>query len=107
LYFIGKMRFVSRVPIYKQISFWICVGLFIHFSGNFFYYLLITSTKDVALIMQMKVVGSIVSITKDIILSLAWFAHERVETAADIIHIPDGLDLDADLPTIRKTNPNA
>lgn len=104
-YFFEKMKFVSKIPLHKQISFWLCVGLLIYFSGNFFYYLLITSTNDLNVVKQMKIVGGIVNITKDLILSFAWFAHERVETDSDIIKIPDGLGLDDDLPFIKKPNP--
>lgn len=100
-YFFEKMKFISSVPLYKQISFWLCVGLFIYFSGNFFYYLMITSTKDVSINKQMKVITAIINILKDIILSLAWFAHERTETDVDIIKFPNGLGLDDDLPFIK------
>ncbi len=51
----------------------------------------------------MKIVYAIVSITKDLILSLAWLAHERPEIDADTIKFPNGLGLDDDLPF---TKPN-
>jgi hypothetical protein len=95
---------VSAIPLYRLTSFWICVGLFIYFSGNFFYFLLISTNKDPNYLNQMRIVYSIVNITKDIILSLAWFAHERSETDADILKIPDGLGLDDDLPFNPTTN---
>ena len=37
-----------------------------------------------------------VSISKDIILALAWLAHERIETDSDILTIPDEMQLDDD-----------
>jgi hypothetical protein len=103
-YFYTKMKIVSIYPLYKLISFWLCVGLFIYFSGNLFYLLFIMSIKDAALNSQMKIVYTVVSITKDLILSFAWLAHERIETEADIIKIPDGLGLDDDLPFLKQTN---
>ena len=106
-YFFEKMNFVSTHPLYKTISFWLCVGLFIYFSGNFFYLLFIKSTKDIEQIASMKIVYTIVSITKDIVLALAWFAHERNETNDSIITIPDGLNLDGDIPLTTRLNPNA
>ncbi len=106
-YFFEKMNFVSKYQLYKTISFWLCVGLFIYFSGNFFYLLFIMSTKDVQQIASMKIVYTIVSITKDIVLALAWFAHEHNETNDSIITIPDGLNLDGDIPLTTRLNPNA
>jgi hypothetical protein len=102
-YFFEKMRVISRIPIYQSISFWLCVGLFFYFSGSFFFLLLVNTSKNIAFILQMKIVYSIVTIIKDIILSLAWFAHEHIETNADIIKFPNGLGLDDDLPF---TKPN-
>ncbi len=96
------MQVVSIYPLYKSISFWLCTGLFIYFSGNLFYLLFIMSVKDQALNNLMKVIYTIVSISKDIVLSLAWFAHEPEETDASIIKIPDGLGLDDDLPFLTK-----
>jgi hypothetical protein len=102
-YFFEKIRIISIYPLYKSISFWLCVGLFIYFTGNFFFLLLANSSKDIAFIKQMRIVNGIVSISKDIILALAWFAQERPETDADIIKFPNGLGLDDDLPF---TKPN-
>ncbi len=103
-YFYEKMNLVSKNPIYNSISFWICVGLFIYFTGNFFFYLLVTSSKDIVLLKKMKIIYALVSISKDLILAFAWFAHERIETDADIIKVPDGLGLDDDLPFLKQTN---
>jgi hypothetical protein len=97
-YFFEKMRIVTRTPLYQSISFWLCVGLFLYFAGNFFFLLLLNTSKDASFIKQMKIVYSIVTISKDIILALAWFAHEPIETNADIIKFPNGLGLDDDLP---------
>ncbi len=103
-FFFEKMRIVSVIPVYQSISFWLAVGLFVYFTGNFFFLLLVNSSKNIEFIKQMNIVNSIVSITKDIILALAWFAHERTETDADILTIPDGLGLDDDLPYNPPTN---
>jgi hypothetical protein len=100
------MKIVSRIPLYKTISFWLCVGLFIYFSGNFFFLLLSTSSKDKAFISQMRTINSIVTFAKDIILALAWFAHEKIETEADIIHLPDDLGLDDGLDEMIKSSKN-
>lgn len=103
-YFYERMKIVTSNPSYNKISYWLVIGLFTYFAGNFFYYLMLTTTNNLELIKQMKFVTIIVNITKDIILSLAWFAHERTETDADILTIPDGLGLDDDLPINPTTN---
>lgn len=104
-YFVSKMLENSSIVLHKQISFWVCVGLFIHFSGNFFFYLLISSidkTKDALLFSQMLSITSIINILKDIILALAWLAHERTETPNDKIVFPEGVDFDEPFPFISK-----
>jgi len=103
-YFYEKMSLVSRIPLYHSISFWLCVGLFIYFTGTFFYFLIVNSAKDPDLIKLMKVIYSIVSISKDVILSLAWFAHERVQNDSDILRIPDEMQLDDDFIVSKQTN---
>ena len=35
-YFFELMKNSLLVPVYQSISFWICVGLFLYFTGNFF-----------------------------------------------------------------------
>jgi len=84
-------------PLYQSISFWLCVGFFIYFTGNFFYLLFLTSTSDKKLVTEMKIVYTIVTITKDIILCLAWFAQEHNETKEEELRIPEDLHLDEDL----------
>lgn len=88
------MQTVVFYPLYQTISFWICVGLFLYFTGNFFFLLLIKSTNDVHVKIQMKTLYSFVTITKNIFLSVALFASEINEGKNDNIEIPDYLDLD-------------
>ncbi len=104
-YFYEKMNVVSSIPLLRSISFWICIGLFIYFTGNLFFFLLITSASDKE-INQMFLIYSGVTITKNLILAAAWFANERIQTDADIIQIPENMNLDDDDFTfIKNTNP--
>ena len=96
-YFYEKMRIVTIYPLYQSISFWLCVGLFIYFTGNFFYLLFTSTSKDPSFIKQMKEVYSIVNIVKDLILGLAWFAYEQKEKIEDELSLPKDLHLDDDL----------
>ena len=88
------MQTVVFYPLYQTITFWICVGLFLYFTGNFFFLLLIKSTSDIHVKIQMKTLYSFVTITKNIFLSVALFASEINEGKNDNIEIPDYLDLD-------------
>lgn len=103
-YFFEKMRVVSIHPLYESISFWICVGLFIYFAGNFFYLLFVTNTQNIELVKQLKIVYSTVTIAKNIILSIAWFFKEHIETKEDELTIPDHVNLDDDLSFTLPTN---
>ena len=104
-YFYEKMNIISSIPLFKSISFWLCVGLFIYFTGNLFFLLFINSTFDKDFIKQMFLIYSCVTITKNIILATAWFAEETVQTDADIIQIPENMKLDDDFNFTRNTNP--
>ena len=104
-YFYEKMRIVTIYPLYQSISFWLCVGLFIYFTGNFFYLLFTSTSKDPSFIKQMKEVYSFINIVKDLILGLAWFAYEQKETIEDELSIPKDLHLDDDLSFTLPTNP--
>lgn len=99
------MTVVSNIPLFKSISFWICVGLFIYFTGNLFFLLFIWSTSDKGLLKEMFIIYSLVTISKNIILASAWFANERITTDADIIHLPENMKLDDDFTFINTTNP--
>ena len=104
-YFYEKISIISSIPLFKSISFWLCVGLFIYFTGNLFFLLLIPSTSDKEILKQMFLIYSGVTITKNLILSTAWFANETVQTDADIIKLPENMNLDDDFNFTRNTNP--
>ena len=99
------MNIVSSIPLFNSISFWLCVGLFIYFTGNLFYLLFITSTKDEKLQIEMQTIYSCVTIAKNIILAAAWFAHEKLQTDADIIQLPENMKLDDDFTFTNTSNP--
>ena len=94
-FFYEKMKTVVLYPLYQTITFWICVGFFLYFTGNFFFFLFIKSTSDQHIKMQMKFIYNIVTISKNIFLGFAFFANEVVESKDDNLEIPDNLDLDS------------
>lgn len=94
-YFYEKMKTEVLRPLYQSIIFWLCVGLFIYFSGNFFYLVLIQSTNDPILINQLRVIYSIVTITKNVLLSFSFFANEIKERVINDFNIPDEINLDS------------
>ena len=65
---------------------------------------MVNSSKNPSFLKLTKIIYIIVSISKDIILSLAWFAHERLETDSDILRIPDGMQLDDDFIVSKQNN---
>ena len=98
------MKNVSSIPLFTSISFWLCVGLFIYFTGNLFFLLCLPSTSNKELLKPMFLIYSFVTITKNLILAGAWFAHERTITDADIITLPDNMNLDDDFNFINTSN---
>lgn len=93
-FFYEKMKVVNASPIHHSISFWICVGLFIYFTGNFFFFLFVNSSTDPEFAKQMKIVYSFVTIIKNILLCLALFAHENEGKTKDSFQLPEELKLD-------------
>jgi hypothetical protein len=95
-YFYEKMKLVVEYPLYQSISFWICVGLFLYFTGNFFFLILLEYKSDVHIKTQLGLIYSIVTISKNIFLSLAFFAKEQeVNSVNTRFNIPDEINLDS------------
>lgn len=95
-YFFERMNTLVAHPIYHSISFWICVGLLLYFSGNFFIFLLSNSSHEKGFISQIKVIYSFVTITKNILLSVAFFANDLPENSNDNnFQFPEELNLDS------------
>lgn len=75
------------------------MGLFIYFTGNFFYFLFINSSKDKQFVEQMKFIYSFVTICKNIILSIAFLVKEETEFQKNkAFDMPNELDLDSFSP---------
>ncbi len=102
-YFYEKLRFVTSYPLLKSISFWISIGLFVYFTGNFFYLLFVGTSKDPVIIKNLLIIATLVNIVKDIILSLAWLAREPNATENTELYLSDDLHLD-DIPLTHQTN---
>lgn len=99
------MQTVLQYPLYQLISFWVAVGMLLNFSGNFFYMMLILEYEDKETLIQMKVIYSIVSIIKDVVMSLALLGKEPEDNVSsnDFI-LPENLDLDEFNPTNLKND---
>ena len=52
----------------------------------------------------MQIIYSCVTIAKNLIIAFAWLAHERLETNADILQMPDDMQLDDDFIVSNQTN---
>ena len=94
-FFFEKMKTVVMYPLYQTISFWICVAFFLYFSGTFFFFLFSQSSLDPQFKNQMKLIYGLVTLSKNIILSLALFANEQDESAVEEkLNLPDNINLD-------------
>ena len=93
-FFYEKMKTVVLYPLYQLASFWICVGFFLYFTGNFFFLLFIKSSIDKEFKILMNTIYGIVTITKNILLCISLFATENIELAEDELHMPSDLNLD-------------
>ena len=93
-FFYEKMKTVVMYPLYQSASFWICVGFFLYFTGNFFFLLFVKSSGDKQFIQQMNIIYGLVTVIKNILLCLSLFANENVEQSDEELHIPSNLNLD-------------
>jgi hypothetical protein len=89
------MKTVVMYPLYQTISFWICVAFFLYFSGTFFFFLFSQSSLDPQFKKQMKLIYGLVTLSKNIILSLSLFANEQEENnLEDKLNLPNNINLD-------------
>ncbi len=88
------MKTVIIYPLYQSITFWICVGFFLYFTGNFFFFLFSNTSTDKSFVKQLNIIYSFVTITKNIILSLSLFVNEPNEVEDDELQIPTNINLD-------------
>ena len=90
-FFFEVMKNFSKDTI-NSINFWICVGLFVYFTGNFFYILLVEYSAHASAEVknQLKLIYSIVTIAKNVLLGLAFFANNNKETSDTYYSSTDG-----------------
>ena len=69
------------------------MGFFILFTGNFFYFLFINSSKEKDFVSQMKIIYGIVTICKNALLCIAFLSYEKSEIDKEL-QIPNEIDLD-------------
>jgi len=96
-FFFEKMRTVVVYPLYQSTVFWICVGLFLYFTGTFFFFVFITTSSgaDKDFVRTMSHIYLISVVVKNIILCLSLFAtNNNDERDENVLHIPTDLDLD-------------
>ena len=91
-----RMKSESDILLYQSIYFWICVGLFFYFSGNFFYMLLVEYSVEMSpeAKSQLKIIYSAVTISKNIILGLSLLTPANPPKNDDNYLLPQDLNLD-------------
>lgn len=100
--FFEKMKLNFQVPVYQTMNFWVLVGLFVYFSGTFFYYLLAEKyhRESERIRLELLIITSFVTILKNIILSVAVTVREPKETTEDYdFGIPLEINLDSFTPS--------
>ena len=96
-----KIQINHEIPIYSLISFWVCVGLFVYFTGNFFYILLVqnSANADSGIKNQLKLIYCVITISKNLILSFALIKNEIENTINKYnFQIPKDLNFDSFSP---------
>jgi hypothetical protein len=88
------MKTVILYPLSQSITFWICVAFFLYFTGTFFFFIFLNYTGDQHFNALLSTIYSFVTITKNIILSLAFLANEPIEQVEEQLHIPTDINLD-------------
>ena len=104
-FFYSKMRTVSEVPLYQTMSFWIFVAFFLYYTGNFFFFLIISSKQTLEIQQFLMFVYSGVTIFKNIILCSSFKFNEPKKIHNLNLSIPTELNLD-DLSHINQNSDN-
>lgn len=93
-YLYEKMKTEVQNPLYLSPTFWICVAMFMYFTGNFFFLIFAGSSSDETFVFQLKIIYSVVTIVKNILLCIALFAIDKIEANSKQLSIPDDMRLD-------------
>ena len=93
------MKTVNTYPLYQSIIFWLSVGFFIYFAGNFFVVLFITYVKSQEFVSNQRIIYGVVTITKNLIFALAFLANEPTPKEHEALQVPEGVDLGDFTPT--------
>lgn len=94
VFFFEKMVKTISDPIYLNTTFWISVALFFYFTGNFFFLLLSQVNSNPAFNFQLLVVCSIVTILKNILLSIGFIFSQEPSPKNNSDSFPKDLNLD-------------
>ena len=90
------------IPVYQTLTFWLVVGLFVYFSGNFFYVLLAKSTNEHSELIKIDLVliSGFITLIKNIILSISFTIKEPQENPDEYdFKIPLEINLDSFTPS--------
>jgi len=98
------MKIEYTVPVYNLISFWISVGLFFYFTGNFFFLLFSSTNIGKTFINQMQIIYTVVTITKNLLLCFSLHGSETKSEQNNQYIFPEDLHLDDFTPNQNTTN---
>ena len=92
------VRFSLTRPLYQTVNFWISVGLFVYFSGSFFYILLVEDffRKSHRILMEFRQISTAIVLLKNLVLSFAVCVKEMPEETGEYeFNIPLDMNLDS------------
>ncbi|MEY4703694.1 MAG: hypothetical protein RIR96_1591, partial [Bacteroidota bacterium] len=91
IFLFEKIKNEQTIIIYETIEFWICVSFITYFSGNFFYILLVESSKVASLSTknQLTLIYCIVTIAKNILFTFSIFISKKNNSNEPQLQIDD------------------
>jgi hypothetical protein len=101
LLFYEGLKKEIELPFSQSINFWILVGLFIYFSGNFFYILLTQNSTNASneVKSQLNILYGLITISKNLVLSFAFFSKSEMDFKSSYFpSFPKDLNLDTITP---------
>jgi len=97
-FFYEKMKVFDPVPLYQSMNFWICVAMFIYFTGSFFFLIVLNNISTASVIEknQIRIIYGFVTILKNLILVFSFiFCHSNRKDNETALNIPEELHLDS------------
>jgi hypothetical protein len=103
VYFTGKLQRVEKYDFLVSKKFWVLAGLFVYFSGNFFYMLLVEISKFTTYEnkQSLTIIYCTITILKNLIISIGLSLPEKSNNPDNFLPFAEELELNT-----HQNNPN-